>query len=192
MPFLLTRRRMELRLSDERYEEIKEEVVELYKELHITKFPVNAMDVCKRLGIVLRSYNQFDARTFSAVIRASEDGMVAKIDDHYEIFYNPSKSTARVRSTIFHEIGHIRLRHLVHDEENEAEANFFASYFLAPAPLIQFFKLEFIQEVVDKFWVTFSLASNAYDRYRKWFRYSGADYTQYEEELLKLAKEGAA
>ena len=192
MPFLLTRRRMELRLSDERYEEIKEEVVELYKELHITKFPVNAMDVCKRLGIVLRSYNQFDARTFSAVTRASEDGMVVKIDDHYEIFYNPSKDIARVRSTIFHEIGHIRLRHLVHDEENEAEANFFASYFLTPAPLIQFFKLEFIQEVMDTFWVTFSLASNAYDRYRKWLWYSGAGYTQYEEELLELAKEGAA
>lgn len=113
-----------MRLSDERYEEIKEEVVELYKELHITKFPVMAMDVCKQLGIVLKSYNQFTERTFAVVIRASEDGMVAKIDNHYEIFYNPSKDSARVRSTIFHEIGHIRLRHLVHDEENEAEANF--------------------------------------------------------------------
>ncbi|MCR4954905.1 MAG: ImmA/IrrE family metallo-endopeptidase [Treponema sp.] len=179
-----------MRLSDERYEEIKEEVVELYKELHITTFPVMAMDVCKQLGIVLKSYNQFTERTFAAIIRASEDGMVVKIDNHYEIFYNPSKESARVRSTIFHEIGHIRLKHLIHDEENEAEANFFASYFLAPAPLIHYFELSFTQEIIDKFWVTFSLASNANDRYQKWLKYSGTGFRAYEKELIRLAKEG--
>ena len=178
-----------VRLSDERYEEIKEEVVELYKELHITKFPVIAMDVCKELDIVLKSYNQFNERAFAAVIRASEDGMVAKIDNHYEIFYNPSKDSARVRFTIFHEIGHIRLHHLIHDEENESEANFFASYFLAPAPLIHYFNLEYIHEVMDKFWVTISLATNAFSRYGKWLKYSGNFYTQYEKELLELVKE---
>ena len=178
-----------MRLSDERYEEIKEEVVELYKELHITKFPVIAMDVCKQLDIILKSYNQFNERAFAAVIRASEDGMVAKIDNHYEIFYNPSKDSARVRFTIFHEIGHIRLHHLIHDEENEAEANFFASYFLAPAPLIHYFNLEYIHEVMDKFWVTISLATNAFSRYGKWLKYSGDFYTQYERELLELVKE---
>ena len=115
--------------------------------------------------------------------------MVAKIDNHYEIFYNPSKDSARVRFTIFHEIGHIRLHHLIHDEENEAEANFFASYFLAPAPLIHYFNLEYIHEVMDKFWVTISLATNAFSRYGKWLKYSGNFYTQYEKELLELVKE---
>ena len=179
-----------MRLSDERYEEIKEDVVELYKELHITKFPVNAMDVCRLLNIELKSYNQFNLRTFAAVVRASEDGMVFKIDNQYKIFYNPSKDVPRIRSTIFHEIGHIRLKHLVHDEENEAEANFFASYFLAPAPLIHYFNLGYEQEIMDKFWITYSLASNAFDRYQKWLRYSGNGYTQYETDLINLAKEG--
>lgn len=179
-----------MRLSDERYEEIKEEVVELYKELHITKFPVMAMDVCKRLGIVLKTYNQFTAQTFAAVIRASEDGIVAKIDNHYEIFYNPSKEHDRVRSTLFHEIGHIRLRHLIHDEENEAEANFFAVYFLAPAPLIHYFNLEYVPDVMEKFWVTVTLSTNALSRYKKWLRYSGNLYTQYEKDLIDLAEEG--
>lgn len=36
-----------MRLSDERYEEIKEEVADVYEELHITKFPVKCMEVCK-------------------------------------------------------------------------------------------------------------------------------------------------
>lgn len=39
-----------MRLSDERYEEIKEEVADVYEELHITKFPVKCMEVCKGLG----------------------------------------------------------------------------------------------------------------------------------------------
>jgi len=181
---------MELRLSDERYEEIKEEVVELYKELHITRFPVNAMDVCRKLGIELKSYNQFNAQTFTAIVRASDDGMVFKIDGKYKIFYNPSKSVERIRSTIFHEIGHIKLKHLIHDEENEAEANFFASYFLAPAPLIHYFNLGYEQEIMDKFWITYSLASNAFDRYQKWLRFSGNTYTHYEADLINLAKEG--
>ena len=181
-----------MRLSDERYEEIKEEVVELYKELHITKFPVNAMDVCKQLGIAYKTYNQFTPKTFAAVIRASEDGMVAEIDNQFVIFYNPSKSAERIRSTFFHEIGHIRLRHKIHDEENEAEANFFASYFLAPAPLIHYFGLSYAQEIMDKFWVTFSLANYSLDRYQKWFRYSGSSFTQYEKDLISLAEEGKA
>lgn len=179
-----------MRLSDERYEEIKEEVVELYKELHLTKFPVMAVDVCRQLGIVLKTYNQFTRETFVAVIRASEDGMVAKIDNHYEIFYNPSKDVARIRSTIFHEIGHIRLRHLIHDEENEAEANFFACYFLAPPPLIHHFHINFDYELMDKFWVTGTLAEHAFSRYKNWLGFSGSSYTQYEKELIELAKEG--
>ncbi|WP_191018044.1 ImmA/IrrE family metallo-endopeptidase [Treponema zioleckii] len=178
-----------MRLSDERYEEIKEEVVELYKELHITKFPVNAMDVCKQLGIAYKSYNQFTSRTFAAIIRASEDGMVAKIDKKFVIFYNPSKSAERIRSTFFHEIGHIRLGHKIHDEENEAEANFFASYFLVPVPLIHYFGLRFAQEIMDKFWVTFTLANYSLDRYQKRIRYSGTVFTQYENDLISLAKE---
>lgn len=179
-----------MRLSDERYEEIKQEVVELYKELHITKFPVKAMDVCKQLGIVLKTYNQFTREIFVAVIRASEDGMVAKIGNHYEIFYNPSKDVSRIRFTIFHEIGHIRLRHLIHDEENEAEANFFACYFLAPPPLIHHFRFEYFYELMDKFQVTGTLAENAFSRYEKWLHFSGSTYTRYEKELLELAKEG--
>ncbi len=179
-----------MRLCDERYEEIKEEVAELYKELHITKFPVHAMDVCKQLGINLKTYNQFDDKTFSLAFRASEDGIVAKIDDHYEIFYNPTKDAARIRSTILHEIGHIRLRHLIEDLENEAEADFFACYFLAPPPLIHFFELGDTQSIMDKFWVTSSLAYNARERYHKWLRFSGSGFTPYEKTLIKLAKEG--
>lgn len=43
---------------------------------------------------------------------------------------------------------------------------------------------------MDKFWVTITLATNAFSRYTKWIQYSGVSYTQYENELLELAKEG--
>lgn len=190
MLFYLTLGRKTVKLSDERYEEIKTEVVELYKELHLTSFPVNAMDVCKKLGIILKSYNKLDDKTYITVIRASEDGLVAKIEDHYVIYYNPSKSTERIRFTVFHEIGHIILRHLIHDEENEAEANFFAGYFIAPAPLIHYFKLNCEQEIMDKFWTTYSVAGHALSRYTKWYICTGGDYNSYELELIKLATEG--
>lgn len=179
-----------MRLSDERYEEIKEEVADVYEELHITKFPVKCMEVCKGLGITLKSYNQFDERTFSSVIRASEDGIVFKMDNHYRIFYNPSKRTERIRSTVFHEIGHIRLRHLIHDEENEAEANFFASYFLAPPPLINYFNLKYEEEIMEKFWTTFSLANYALGRFNRRIAYGPKEFTNYERNLIALAKEG--
>ncbi len=179
-----------MRLSDERYEEIKEEVADVYNELHIIKFPVMAMDVCKGLGITLKSYNQFDERTFSSVIRASEDGIVFKLNNYYRIFYNPSKSIERIRSTVFHEIGHIRLRHIIHDEENEAEANFFASYFLAPPPLIYYFKLIEEEEIMEKFWTTFSLAGYARERFNRRIAYGPKEFTNYERQLIALAEEG--
>lgn len=175
-----------MQLSNERYEEIKEEVTDLYKELNITSFPINAMSVCQKLGIELKSYNQFNSNVYQSVIRASEDGIVAKIDNQYVIYYNPSKDVERIRFTVFHEIGHIRLRHLIHDDENETEANFFACYFLVPTVLIHTFGFNCIQDIMDKFWVSFSVASHSFDRYKKWIQYSGFYYTQYEEELIKL------
>lgn len=49
-----------MRLSDERYEEIKEEVADVYEELHITKFPVKCMEVCKGLSVYKGRIKQYE------------------------------------------------------------------------------------------------------------------------------------
>lgn len=186
---------MGVRLEYERYEEIKEEVAQLYKELHITTFPVMCTDVCSRLGIGLHTYSEFASETQSVLLQGSGDGMVIRINNQTYILYNSSMPVERQRMTIMHEIGHIRLCHKKEDTENEAEATFFACYFYAPPVLIDYFKLKWPDDVAQKFCVSMEVAVHSLERYSKWKNYtasltSNMPYVEYETEILSLAKEG--
>jgi Predicted Zn peptidase len=48
------------------------------------------------------------------------------------ILYNENRYSPRMRFTILHEIGHIRLNHKKDGSQEEIEANFFASQAIAP------------------------------------------------------------
>lgn len=74
-------------------------------------------------------------------------------------------------------------------EEEEAEANFFAKYALAPPPLID----NFIENVTpDAIRTTFDLSNQAakyaYWYYRSWLYNGIGHYTDYEEKMLDLFK----
>lgn len=46
------------------------------------------------------------------------------------------------------------------------------------------------EEIMEKFWTTFSLAGCAIGRFNKRFAHGPKEFTNYERELIALAKEG--
>ena len=186
-------------LTDERCEEIKELIVEMYEETEIDICPIDCFEVAKRLHYIVRAYStlmqekrrealRFDPDGYSKVEKNSATGMY-----EYVIYYNDITvcNEGRIRMTIFHEIGHCYLGH--HDnpddsnsEIEEAEAKFFAKYAIAPPPLINVKNCEDMWDVQNTFKTSGDASYNIFDYFQKWLQYGPRNYMDYEIHLLEL------
>ena len=133
-----------MRLLSRRYDEIKQEVAQLYKKYHIDQYPIVPFILCQKMGIKLVPYTSLSPDKRIRALKASYDGFFAEYEEGGEvvlaIFYNDTMIAERIRFTILHEIGHIVLGHMEHSDVAEAEANFFAKYAIAPPPIVHLFQ----------------------------------------------------
>lgn len=181
---------MALRLTNERLEEIKESVVNMYEKFDINCVPISAYEIATKMGIKVIPYTAYSERIQALMLKESEDGFNVERDNgEFYIFYNDEKNYGRTNNTIMHEIGHIVLRHSQDSELAEKEVKFFAKYALAPPVLIH--KLEFKDSysIAKTFDISFEAAHYALTHYNKWLTYGGRSYTSYELKILNLFKE---
>ena len=176
-------------LSDERYEEIKELVVDMFEKYRITCVPISGFEIAMRMGVRVVPYSAFEEGIRTLMIKKSIDGFTKLDCGNYTIYYNDAKGYGRINNTIMHEVGHIVLGHLEESELAEAEVRFFAKYALAPPALIHKFKLSSPSEVADVFNVSYEAATYAYSYYQKWLYYGNSNYTAYEKRTLSLFRE---
>jgi Zn-dependent peptidase ImmA (M78 family) len=176
-------------LSNDRYEEIKKIIIDLFVKYDISCVPVNGFELATKMGITIIPYSAKSG----LLLKKSEDGFcVEKEKNNWFIFYNDNKSYGRINNTIMHEIGHIVLDHSEDSELAEKEVNFFAKYALAPPALIHKLKLSDPYSIANIFEVSFEAACYAYSYYKKWLKYGSSDYTDYEVTLLNLFKNSTA
>ena len=106
------------------------------------------------------------------------------------IYYNDiNRNYKKINMTILHEIGHCVLDHRgIDHEREEAEANFFAKYAIAPPVLVDRINPKCAEDIYDFFDITYEAAGYAWDYYRLWkrFHYAYGGYTEYEQELLRI------
>ena len=180
------------RLSDERYEFIKEEVVHLFEHYGVNCIPINGFELAYKLGIRLISYLTLSKTKRKAAMRISNDGFFLETVDEERIYYNDAKADenfARMNMTILHEIAHDVLGHTGQEEYadiEETEAGFFSKYAAAPPPLIHRLPIISPCTIQDAFGLSESAAYNAYNYYQKWLQYGKSYYLPYEEKLLRL------
>ena len=180
-----------LKLSRERYEEIKEIIVEMFEKYHVSCVPISGFEIATRMGIKIVPYSTLDKRVRNLIQKKGEDGVTGLSYGEYVIYYNDSIPTyGRINNTIMHEIGHIVLGHIEESELAEAEASFFAKYALAPPPLIHKLKLSSADEIAKIFGISYEAACYAYEYYKKWLSYGDKEYTAYEKRTLALFEEG--
>ena len=176
---------MELKLSDERCEEIKKIVVQMFIEHNVTCVPINGFEIAQKMRIVVVPYSSKGFRKYLKLIKISEDGFCALIDGVWHIFYNNHKTYGRINNTILHEIAHIVLDHKEPSELAEKEAKFFAKYALVPPVLVHRLKLTSAEEIKEIFEVSDEASEYALRYYRKWLRFGGHDYKDYEIILIE-------
>lgn len=184
-------------LTDNRCEEIKQEIAFMFEECMINSYPIDCFDIAKKLYYVLKPYSSLSPDEYVKVLCIDPDGF-SRVEanpstgmNQYIIYYNDYAQFERMRWTIFHEIGHIYLGH--HDNldnsnitSEEAEANFFAKYAIAPPPLIAITHCNDPSDIASTFCISTEASIYSYDYYMKWLKYGPQNYVSYERKMLQL------
>ena len=131
-----------MRLSDQRYEQIKMAIADFLEDYDVKKIPVDVFDLAKKMQIkiVLASeiLHKYPKKINEYVLfKYPHSYLYYDPDAQKFIIYIDDVGTKkkRQRFSLAHELMHIILGHTEQNEENESEANFGATYLLAPTSL---------------------------------------------------------
>lgn len=166
------------------YEGIENRVVELYKELGINKLPIDPFKIAKQKDYKLIPFSTNGKIRDMFSDRELDGASCCGFYGGYYIGYDDTSIYQRQRFTIMHEIGHILLGHKEESDLADKMANYFASYALAPSPLVWLFKCDDYIDVKNIFNVSNVCADVVFNRYTKW--QLSHKVRDYESELLRL------
>lgn len=172
---------MSIRLSNERCEEIKLIVVEMFVKYDVSCVPISGFEIAKKMGIRVIPYSVYPESTQLLMLKKSEDGFsVEKNIGEWSIFFNDDRPYGRINHTMMHEIAHIILDHTEDSELAEKEVKFFAKYALVPPVLVHKLKLHKPEDVARIFGVSLEAAGYALGYYEKRLAYGDKGFTPYE------------
>lgn len=167
------------------FEVIERVLVNVLEDMGITQWPLNARIVLETLGVSVLDYSSLPEETRRLLLKESEDGFTVFTPGAPVVLLNGTMSTRRPNFTLAHELAHILL-----DDDNgityvEAEADYGASYLLAPDPLI----LRFVpdmnpEDIAEAFDISYDCARVRADRARN-RRSCGRPLRDYELWLLE-------
>lgn len=179
---------MSLKLSNDRYEEIKKAVVDLFEACSICCTPISGYEIAVNLGIKVIPYSALLPSKRQIAIRTCPDGFSGFDDGEWRICVNDDDQIpyGRINFTILHEIAHIVLNHTEDSELADAEADFFAKFAQCPPVLIHTLALRDVGEIMNRFDTSYGAACYAMTYYQKWLRYGGAFYKDYELRTCRL------
>lgn len=179
------------RLRDERYEYIKKKVVDTLIECNIKTIPIDPFKICAKRNYKLIKYTKkYSLNEMKIVCESYPNGFNYVLNGERIIEYNDTLSPERIRTTIFHEIGHIELRHTCPCSLAETEAEWFGVYMIAPPPLVNLFDLEDSMELATKFNTSMECGYHSMVRYIKWKRNTWIP-KDYERKLIRLFTENS-
>lgn len=141
-----------MRLSNQRYEEIKEMIADIYEDYDINSFPINVDSLSQKLNISFKFESQVKDRFSKKELPVFACALTDYSSmEHKVLIADKTSNEYRQNFSKCHEIGHLILGHKKAEAIEEAEANFFASYLLAPSCLV--LVPEVGQYLIDNYWV---------------------------------------
>ena len=153
------------------YNKIVTATIEVFRKCGVHSFPIDCEDLLKHYGYRLFSYKELRDRNpelYSLSLGYSEDAFRAGASKI--VAYNPERPHGRIRFSLMHELGHHVLGHNGASDQNEKEANAFASHILAPRMAIHYSRCKNANDVARLFDMSFEAADNAFIDYRRWHR----------------------
>ena len=153
------------------YNKIVTATIEVFRKCDVHSFPINCEDLLKHYGYRIFSYKELrdlNPELYNLSLGYSEDAFRAGASKI--VAYNPDRPHGRIRFSLMHELGHHVLGHNESSDQNEKEANAFASHILAPRMAIHYSRCKNANDVARLFDMSFEAADNAFIDYRRWHR----------------------
>ena len=131
-----------MRLSDQTYEKIKKMVSYFLEDYDVRRLPIDVFEIAKKMKIKV----VFASKLLKKFPEKINEYVIFSYPDSY-LLYDPNSQQfaiyiddigtkkKRQRFSLAHELMHIILGHKEQNARNEAEANFGATYLLAPTSL---------------------------------------------------------
>lgn len=142
-------------------------ILDAYVTCDIRSFPIDCIEVIKRLKIPLFKYSELSPKKKRECYRVSNEAFKLK----GKIYYNDAfPYIYRQHFTLMHEVGHILLGHVGDTKENDDEADDFASHFLAPRILIHKYGYRDAEQLHGAFGLSYKASNKALISYKEWFR----------------------
>lgn len=180
-----------------RYAYIRNQVLQLYKELPIIEFPLNPkvffdqIENCRIMSYQTCAKINHCSLHDVMLLCESNSGCTNYdvTSDKYLVLYNTSTEnnnvTGRIRWTLAHELGHVVLKHLPYVAESyiaehnfnnlsnpalEGEADYFAAALLCPMPLYERFHIQSPTDIQHIFGLSSEASDVRWREYLKWKR----------------------
>lgn len=145
-----------------------EKVLQVYQTCHVHRFPIDCFALLEHYGLRTVTYQETQEKNpalFEAISGYSKDAFTFRST----VYYNTLQNHGRIRFSLMHELAHHILGHKNDcDRSDEREADQFASYLLAPRPVIEFEDLHTAEEVRDFFQISITAANIAIRDFRRW------------------------
>ncbi len=180
---------MSWHLSGIRYDEIRSTVADLIEDWGISVYPFSVWELVRRMGIRTIRYSELPEWLRIEVELYWPDAITIYPPDFNPartvIFYNDRFDREHIRFTVAHELAHLVLMHPDTGEDvYEHEADIFANYLLAPAPLVlRDSKLD-VETIHNDFQVSYGCARSVKDRAEKRRAYGSRSLAEYETRIL--------
>ena len=147
--------------SGEEYDEIAKVIIDIYIDYDIKEFPLDAGEICRKLGVALVPYSAFNREGRRLLVKRSGFGFYDNVYSPIPtIYYNDSnESEGSIRFTIFHE-----LKHYVFEDKDEKEgdlADYFSRYFMCPIPYFLLKNIDTPNELISYCGLSKTAAKNA-------------------------------
>ena len=140
------------------YNFIAEKTLAVYMACEVRSFPIDCFKILRHYNFRIYTYAQLLAsnrRLYEMCKKYSDDAF------RYQdvICYNQQAHNKRIRFSLMHELGHYILGHKEESIENEQEADYFASYILAPRIAIIRTGCRTADDIHDQFEVSYAAAN---------------------------------
>ena len=148
-------------------EHIHQKIFDVYKDCDIHSFPIDCFSILAHYGFRIVTYQEIQKQKpdlYTAVSNYSEDAFRFRMT----IYYNSIKNTGRSRFSLMHELGHYILGHTEETDQNEDEADYFASCMLAPRVAIKKMNCSTAEDLHTTFGLSYAAANRTIVNYNEW------------------------
>lgn len=173
------------------YDRLDKLVTQIYLDYGFDSFPLDEKEVCKKMGVSLVAYSEFDNSDRMLLKKKSKYAFfspLSKISPPI-IFYNDDlnelQSYGCIRLGIFHEIKHYADEDTDEDPADDDLADHFGRYFLAPIPHLIVNDITNPNEIVSRFGTSYTAALNIVSNIVNRRKHYGDTIFDYELPLIR-------